>query len=43
MLNGEADVAARLPPTCPSALEPVLGDYWPEAANGGKSSGLNSD
>ena len=43
MLYGEADVAGRLPRTCPFALEQVLSDYWPEAANGGKSSGLNSD
>jgi hypothetical protein len=43
MLYGEGDVVDRLPPKCPYALEQVLGDYWPEAANGGKSSGLNSD
>ena len=43
MLYGETDVAGRLPRTCPYALEQVLGDYWSEAVNGGKSSGLNSD
>jgi hypothetical protein len=43
MLYGEDDIVGRLPPTCPYALEQVLGDYWPKAANGGKSSGLNSD
>ena len=43
MLYGEGDVADRLPSTCPYALEQVLGDYWPEAADGGKPSGLNSD
>jgi hypothetical protein len=43
MLYGERDVVGRLPPTCPYALEQVLGDYWPEATNGGEPSGLNSD
>jgi hypothetical protein len=43
MLYGEGDVADRLPSTCPYALEQVLGDYWPKAADGGKPSGLNSD
>jgi hypothetical protein len=38
MLYGEADVAARLPRTCPYALEQVLSDYSPEAGNGGKPS-----
>jgi hypothetical protein len=37
MLYGEGDVAGRLPPTCPHTLEQVLGDYWPDAANRGKS------
>jgi hypothetical protein len=37
MLYGEDDIVGRLPPTCPYALEQVLGDYWPDAANRGKS------
>jgi Domain of unknown function DUF29 len=28
-LYGEADVASRLPTTCPYTLDQVLGDFWP--------------
>jgi hypothetical protein len=33
-LYGEADVAARLPATCPYTLDQVLGDFWPPSDEG---------
>jgi hypothetical protein len=37
-LYGEADVANRLPVTCPYTLDQVLGDFWPAPHRNGDAS-----
>jgi Domain of unknown function DUF29 len=37
-LYGEAEIADRLPATCPYTLDQVLGDFWPAARKSGEAS-----